>query len=205
MSPGCSFFTKYGGVYADLDTECLRPLDALLDGQEFVIGLEPEEQARGHREGMLLSNAVVASIANHPFLKELIQAFSESSVDYCTHRDVLEGTGPILYTRVYERYTGPDLTVVPAVTFSPLAANSELLKEFYLKGTEAIRHEALGRGAYVVHYWSNTWVSGLAGELNNPHPREIPGFRFYPHLDSPGNDLSNGGAKYSPFGGNVSL
>src|SRR5579862_6272363 len=32
----------FGGVYADLDCECLRPLDPLLAGQQLVMGLEPE-------------------------------------------------------------------------------------------------------------------------------------------------------------------
>src|SRR4051812_13479649 len=27
-----------GGVYADLDTECVRPLDGLLDGHDVVLG-----------------------------------------------------------------------------------------------------------------------------------------------------------------------
>ena len=36
---------RLGGVYADLDCECLRPIDSLIHRQQFVIGVEPAESA----------------------------------------------------------------------------------------------------------------------------------------------------------------
>ncbi|MCA1553972.1 MAG: glycosyltransferase, group 2 family protein, partial [Chloroflexi bacterium] len=35
----------YGGVYVDLDCECLRPLDTLLHGEQLVLGCEPDVHA----------------------------------------------------------------------------------------------------------------------------------------------------------------
>jgi len=50
-----------GGVYADLDTECLRPLGPLLLSSSMVAGLEPARHAcrLGHRR--VVSNAVLAA------------------------------------------------------------------------------------------------------------------------------------------------
>src|SRR3546814_11744471 len=38
----------FGGVYADLDCECLAPIAPLLDGAELAIGLEPDSPLRLH-------------------------------------------------------------------------------------------------------------------------------------------------------------
>ena len=186
---------KHGGVYADLDTECLRPLDSLLDGNSMVIGKEPEEQAAEHEEENLLSNAIFAAAPEHPFLIQLIRSFNSPLKDFYTHRDVLEETGPIFCSRVYNKYDGSDVTVMPADTFSPILAHTSKLKEFYTRGKDfnLLLNECLTKGAYVVHYWTNSWVRSLAGDLHNPEPEEIFGFKFYPHLDSPGHDILNGG------------
>src|SRR5690348_15650039 len=34
---------RHGGLYVDLDFECLRPIDELLAGRELVLGFEPRE------------------------------------------------------------------------------------------------------------------------------------------------------------------
>ena len=63
---------EIGGLYADLDFECLAPNDALLGTQALLIGLEPQshlEVAAAHARGLtqLLSPAWIASVPGHPF------------------------------------------------------------------------------------------------------------------------------------------
>ncbi|MFI7310940.1 glycosyltransferase family 32 protein [Streptomyces hygroscopicus] len=62
---------RFGGVYVDLDFECLRPVDALLAGQELVVGLEPQEHVQllsAHRSGLprLVGTGFLAARPGHP-------------------------------------------------------------------------------------------------------------------------------------------
>jgi len=184
-----------GGVYSDLDTECLRPLGPLLADSSMVIGLEPDSHAHdlGHRR--VLSNAVLAGVAGHSFLRQVISAFEACPRKILTHSDVLEQTGPLLLSRIFATSPTRDVTLLPSQAFSPLESNDDRLKILQRRehGFEDIREYCISRGAYVVHYWSNSWVGTLAGELYNPHPHDVPGFRFFPGMDSNGFDIGNGG------------
>ena len=56
----------YGGVYVDLDFECIKPLDDLLKNREFVIGTEPTFHAKHIRNyPYWLCNAFIASVPGH--------------------------------------------------------------------------------------------------------------------------------------------
>ena len=57
----------YGGVYVDMDIECLRPIDELIDGRGFLAVLEPPGQASWLGRNRVVSNAFMASSPGHPF------------------------------------------------------------------------------------------------------------------------------------------
>ena len=76
-----------GGVYADLDMECLRPVSPLLVGRTFVACLEPEKHARAQGVGKMVCNAFMASVPRHPFLTQVIGSLTASPPDVPSHRD----------------------------------------------------------------------------------------------------------------------
>lgn len=184
-----------GGVYSDLDVECLRPVEPLLDGAGFLAACEPREHERSLGERDVVSNAVFASAPGHPVIAAVVAGLLETRRRIDVHREVLESTGPVFLTRVVRRHRTPDTRVEAAVVFSPAANGSRELRLLRAGGprAEAVRARLRRRGAYAVHYWANTWVGGLAGELFNPEPYSRNGFRFFPGVDSPGFDLFNGG------------
>lgn len=163
---------KEGGVYADLDTECLRSFEELASTCSFFSAFEPDEHAKIHNVGQILGNAIFGSVAGHPFLNQVIHHLRNDRSETFLHRDVLTSTGPLMLTSVYRLYQGSDLTLLPSHTLYPV---SDL------------------NGSYAIHYWSNSWIRNLAGELKSPDPIEIKGFTFFPGLDSPGFDLLNAG------------
>lgn len=55
---------RFGGVYADTDFECLRPIEPLLEGADFVVGLAKPGRA---------NNAFLASVAGHPLLERALE------------------------------------------------------------------------------------------------------------------------------------
>lgn len=66
---------KYGGIYLDSDTICVKPFDPLLS-HNFVMGVEKFE---GHVNG--LCNAVIMSAPNAPFLDHWYNAYHEFNPD----------------------------------------------------------------------------------------------------------------------------
>jgi hypothetical protein len=182
----------YGGVYADLDIECLRPLDELLTGAGFVAVYEPEEQSAWVGTDVL-SNAFMASRPGHPFLEAVLRRLAGDPSTALTHLDVLHATGPVMLTQVFRTYAGGGLTLLPSHTIFPFASNAPELAVLRTEGpaSDDLRAALKRRGAFAVHYWANSWVGTLAGELVNPDPGAVPGYDFFPGLDSPGSDIAN--------------
>ena len=67
----------FGGVYLDLDVECVKPLSAYLNIHKNVTAVfdrEPELQTHLlHRRTSLLMNSVMMTIPHHPFFIYLIE------------------------------------------------------------------------------------------------------------------------------------
>jgi hypothetical protein len=145
----------FGGVYADLDCECLRPLEALLADQEFVIGVEPDEHRHDPvvaRSGLtwMLCPTFIASVAGHPFwrlVREHVAAADPKGT-------VLDLTGPFLLTRAYDEY--PDkarITVPPSPVLYPFTKSQCWEDSVY----DLAVWERDSRGAFAAHYWAGGW------------------------------------------------
>src|SRR6201986_68484 len=57
----------YGGVYVDLDFECLQNIQELLTDEDCVFGLEPNEHCKRFGREKIIGNAFMAAIPSHPF------------------------------------------------------------------------------------------------------------------------------------------
>lgn len=184
-----------GGVYADLDLECLRPVDALLADRTFVICREPAVHADWVDADLLLCNAFMAAVPGHPFLAAIGAELLRSDPHITFHSEVLTTTGPAMVARVASAFPLDARSVLESHTVYPFASNSAELAELRRPTgpTHAIKATAVERGAYAIHYWANTWVRNLAGVLCNPHPQNVSGYTFFPGKDSAGHDIGNVG------------
>lgn len=145
---------RYGGIYADLDYECLSPLDPLIDSQALVLGLEPNEHTKFEgaiKAGMsqIACNAFMGSISGHPFWGHLLVDLQKTA----KHSDPLEATGPFRLTRSLSSYLGDDFTILASSQLYPVTKDEcwsgkidEL--EFFTQAT---------KNAYGVHYWEGSW------------------------------------------------
>jgi hypothetical protein len=157
----------FGGLYVDLDFECLSPVDGILDGQELVLGYEPEVHtrlllARRRGFGRIVGNAFIASRPGHPFWahvhRQLVGAHKLP--------DPLDVTGPFFLTRAIDSTPeAASITVLgPEVLYpevSPYATE--------LFGPQKADYER----AYAVHHWSGSWVRDVPAT-----PRTSAGKRF---------------------------
>jgi hypothetical protein len=159
---------RMGGIYADLDLECLRPVNELLEDRDLVLLSEPQRHQaywrdRGHPQ--VLSTAFMASAPGHPFWTEVIQELERSAAI----PNPMDSTGPFVVTRCYER-SGERHTfaMVSPDTFYPIDHPAFLdWTAFDVEGW--VRST---RDAYGVHHWASTW--NRPGESARPARRSYP-------------------------------
>lgn len=139
----------HGGVYLDMDMECLRPLDPLLDGCELLLsrtvhyniaalGGAPSHRLWHHAQAGLLATAA------RPAPSGLGRWIGGEA------RLAAETAGPVFFARMV-RESGADLDattrVCPGHTFEPLAptlVDGRLTFANDRSASYAVHHEALG-------------------------------------------------------------
>ena len=192
----------YGGLYADIDYECLRPFDDLIENRSILLGYEPEIHARDLDRKHMVSNALMASSPQNDFFAQVLNEIKNDQTVVNAHVDVLETTGPLLLSKVCLHLKQHAPYIFPADVLSPVPNDSEYLNILVKNGPESIdlKLQLIQNGAYAIHYWSNSWVTNLAGDLINQEPETIEGFTFIPGMDSHGYDLFNGGRNIKKVG-----
>jgi len=110
----------FGGVYLDLDMDCLAPLAPLAPygcvlAEEKTLSTQ-EAAALGHAERLRIANYMFASAPGHPFWLDLLEAMVERAArPVASDDDILESTGPGLLSTVYARvgHAYPGIWVLP--------------------------------------------------------------------------------------------
>jgi hypothetical protein len=101
---------EYGGLYVDLDMECLRPIDGAIDDKDCLLSQEPVEHALllAPVGVPLVSNALMACRPAHPFFAHVISGLRSYTRSWLmtSNNDVLSTTGPYMLTTAYHRYNG---------------------------------------------------------------------------------------------------
>ncbi|MDX8439165.1 glycosyltransferase [Mesorhizobium australafricanum] len=134
----------FGGVYADIDCECVAPFDPVMGEDRIVFCKEPETHARLQADfrGLpyLLFNGTMASPPGHPYWLHLI-----SFLPGLVHaREAIDSTGPCVLTSVQLGYHDQAAFAIhPAELFSPIDAD----------GTPAGGDSI----TLSIHHWAGTW------------------------------------------------
>ncbi|GAA2317813.1 glycosyltransferase [Streptomyces violaceusniger] len=164
----------FGGLYVDLDFECLRPMTELFAGQELVLGLEPEEHVQlplSRHGGMrrIVGNAFMASRPGHPFWSHVHRQL----VGAHTRPDTLDATGRFFLTRsVDSAPEGDPITFLGADTLYPKLSPA---------AAELFGQRAGDRDlAHAVHHWSGTWNQEGPGAPGASKGRQV---RFWMSQD----------------------
>lgn len=97
---------RYGGVYADTDLECLRPIEELLGDEELVcVCLKPGR----------VTNTFIAAAPGHPLLERALRELTPMDVYWSTSAkaSIKEAAGPPLLRRLVAEYPGVRLLEPP--------------------------------------------------------------------------------------------
>lgn len=146
----------YGGVYVDLDFECLRPLNPLLNDRDILLGFEPEEHfsknvVRAAGLESVIANAFMASRPGHPFWEHVFLELIRS------HKtpDPLSSTGPFMLTRAVQSYEqAPSLTLISSKVLYP-CTSEEAQRGLSLDPSWRSEHTS---ESYAIHHWSGSWI-----------------------------------------------
>lgn len=181
---------EYGGLYADLDMECLRPVDAALNQSNCVVSQEPLEHAEflAPVGAPLVSNALMACRPGHPFFAHVI-ARLPSYTGWVSWNSVLWATGPYMLTTAYHDYERrrrqsdeDSVTVAAPEVFHPTPDDSmvDYMRQVCrrpdvkagqkalcgrLTGYDFGRSSVHSASAFTVHHWTHSWV----GRRNDPY------------------------------------
>jgi len=163
--------SHYGGVFIDLDFECLRPLEQLLEDKELVLGLEPAEhvqlpQPQSRRLTHIVCPSLMASRVEHPFWQHVWQYLVEN------HRfpGVLDATGPFLLTRAYDTFPSPDtISLVASELLYPVTKfdcwDGKLNNPQF--------RQKIAQQAFAIHHWHGSWFKQKSTKTEDTLPLSL--------------------------------
>jgi mannosyltransferase OCH1-like enzyme len=111
---------RFGGVYVDVDFECLRSIEPLLEGVDFFVSV-----AKPGR----LNNALMGSVAGHPLLDRALDELRPREF----HGYDKSAAGPLFLDRLLEDQS--ELTRFPPEVFYPRTPEEQ-------RTAYAVHHEA---------------------------------------------------------------
>jgi len=138
---------RFGGVYVDLDFECLRPLDPLLDGMAGFAGtISPRHRDIGVQT---VETAILGSVPGSPFFRTLIDDLPSWTDWWGWHPSVAVRSGPQYFEKQLQRWRARRGSV-PITLFRP-----DIFYPFLWD--EPHRRAGPFPQSYAVHHWWGTW------------------------------------------------
>ena len=148
---------KVGGLFIDLDYECFRSIEPLLENAESVIAREPDEHAVLHNQQLILSNALMAARPQAGFMRRIYdELLLPVSVPDDENDAVLASTGPFMLTKVYlENYYETQIVkVLEAADVCPL---TKFEADRFLEDRDDPSYKNKLHKAYALHYFWGSW------------------------------------------------
>lgn len=149
---------KYGGIYVDMDFECLRPIDQLLERKNLVV----DECELMNGEYVIKAGAgIFGAVANHPFIeyvtKTLHDTYSINSNLNTPHR-----TGPYFFDNCFRDFykdsIPSDVGTLPGKLFYPYSwQNSEDRTGDQLCHSKMFHKNSCDPDTYAIHHYAKSW------------------------------------------------
>jgi len=141
---------RFGGVYADMDYYCNRPLDEALKAfpNDIYLVQTPNTNILGEIDH--ISNSLMYSVAGNPFWKqvllELEKKQARSYYNFSTYFTIMYTTGPGILNRIYSKYKYKyKVKSLPHKLFHPYGIGDDKLS--LTKNTEVFAIH-LGKGSW---------------------------------------------------------
>ena len=133
---------RFGGVYVDIDFECLQSLESFHHTYDFYTGIQPLDTNM-----VQLGAALYGAIPHHPILKACVENIKNNQ-----HiKQIVVKTGPIHFTKTFLAFAGK--TGLRDIAFPA--------SYFYPCGYEQRGHpkvEWVKNESCAVHHWAGSWL-----------------------------------------------
>lgn len=189
---------RFGGLYVDVDIECKKSFDCLVEKYDFFAGIEPPHQGDFTQPAphIVISNALIGATPNHPIIKEWKQRMKagwdelEKKYPDSAKRVLLRSFYPFGDAVLSKINDGDKVNIVlPPTYFYPLTfsevSKGRLKKNSFLKRQIRtvlscfrddktpfvdIRPETMA-----VHYWGNSWIKSYEERLREMYRHMMAG------------------------------
>lgn len=161
-----------GGVYIDVDYECLRSIDSLIQNRSLCLSIEPKEHSVFFNGKQIIGNAFIGASSRNNFVKQLIEnafaqlnsaAVDKDAFDKFTY--VLNSTGPYLLSKTYEELKSNqnlnDDCLIPASLLAPLSKGEVF--NYIIEGDPRTYENVTSKikDAYGIHYFLGSWLGDV--------------------------------------------
>lgn len=155
------FLYIHGGIYADLDFECLKPFDTLLEkyrDYEIILGSMDSDWSQWNISNNI-PNALMISKPGCSFWLRVLERMMAKAKDGKGRPE--EQTGPIVLKEVYMWSYFVSIKLLPPSAFYPISwitQRSERINT--LKSDEHILTQVMKiryPSSYAVTYWTHSW------------------------------------------------
>jgi len=135
----------HGGVYMDLDSVTLRPLDTLLEGRDMLFGYAESKKNKNNA----IPNAFMAIAPRHPFMAWVLKQLPKTK-----HLDVVYATGPNFLTHCLRQWK---LDRYPYVLDMPVLFTHPWHKKISIDqhNLEQLRKDY--PQSHVTTFWTHSW------------------------------------------------
>lgn len=151
---------KIGGLYVDFDYECLESFDKYtLNDDKCYFAQEPNENYPLFNINVHINNALMITSPGHLFFHDIIAQIQTMFVKYTgdKQKDVLNSTGSLMLTNLYEKYTCKDtIEILPSEKVSPFT-RKEIKDYIHGKANKKVLENKL-QNAIAVHYFLGSWL-----------------------------------------------
>lgn len=162
----------YGGVYVDIDYECLKPISDLINKKSLCLSYEPESHSALFNNKPVIGNAFLGANQSSLFMQKLINTsliniskatISEDAVDG-KFMHILQTTGPHMLTRVANDtfcesdFDDSSMSIVSSEVLAPLSKNEAFQ---YINGNINAENLRIIKKAHAIHYFMGSWINSL--------------------------------------------
>ena len=168
---------EYGGVYIDLDMECLKSVDDLFEKAEVWFSIE----AGPSIYNKVISNAFMATPRKHPLFKDLIRQLPRVIHRDITFQDVFNNTGPnMLHQFLMASFGQYAIKIISLEDICPIGVVQQLDDHV---GLEIDQIKAKGN-LTILHHNTESW------NVQHPCPdSKIDGYTLFKQQDIFGYDI----------------
>lgn len=148
---------QHGGLYVDMDYQCIEKIEDILIDKECCLGTEPPEHSTIFGVQEMIGNAFIASIPKHPFIGALIDEIQKDDLVFDNH-EVMHSTGPLMVTRVYDNFEKKEDIRISYKLVTPLTKQE--IRAIILGRASAEIKQKIAE-AYAIHYFWGSWLNQI--------------------------------------------